>query len=334
MRVAMITGSYPPSVCGIGDYTSKLVEALSASGIEVEVYSGDIDWSLYKAKELADRIAATSPDVVHIQYPATGYGHKLGPQALSLMLKPCIVTLHEFSQVHWLRKLSLYSFCFGAEHFIFTSDFERSYAAKFAPWIEGRSCAIPIGSFISSSAEVCEKELLGIVSFGLIRPDKGIEKLIELAALIKLKGLPLKVRIIGAVDPKQPDYIEKLRIDTSDLPITWEIGLSAHKVSSLLARSRIAYMPFPDGASERRSSLLAVLLNGVVTVSTQGRFTTNELMDTLAFAESPEQALQIIQQILEQPERLKALAQRSREYAQRRDWNQIASQHIALYRST
>lgn len=329
----MVTGSYPPMPCGIGDYTAKLVEALAAIGVEVDVYSKNVDWSLFKAKQLVARIAASSPDIVHIQYPATGYGHKLGPQALSLLLKPCVVTLHEISQVHLLRKLALYPFAYGAEQLIFTSEFERRYSIKYAPWIARRSCSIPIGSFISVPAALCEKDLPDIVSFGLIRPDKGIEQVIALAALIKAKGLSLKVRIIGAIDPKQPAYIEKLRAESEALPITWQIGLTEPEVASILARSRVAYMPFPDGASERRSSLLAVLLNGVATVSTRGSFTTNELADTLAFADSPEQALQTISQILGQPARLDALARRAREYVQRRDWNQIASQHVKIYKN-
>ena len=331
MRVAMITGSYPPMACGIGDYTAKLAEALTAGGIEVDIYSTNVDWGFLKAKQLATKISATTPDVIHIQYPGTGYGHKLGPQALSFLLKPCVVTIHEASQVHLLRKLSLYPFAFGAEQLIFSSDFEMDYAIKFAPWLANRARAIPIGSFISSPTESCEKDLDDIVSFGLIRPNKGIEQLIALAALIKSQCLPLNIRIIGSVDPKRSQYLEELQSASKGLPITWDIGLSEPQVANLLARSRIAYMPFPDGASERRSSLLAVLLNGVATISTKGPFTTNEMAESLAFADTPEQALLAIKQLLEKPERLYALAQRAREYGQKRSWPHIASQHVELY---
>ena len=327
----MITGSYPPLTCGIGDYTAKLAEALAASGIEVDVYSANVDWNFLKAKQLATKISATTPDVVHIQYPGTGYGHKLGPQALSFLLKPCVVTIHEASQAHLLRKLSLYPFAFGAERMIFTSGFEMNYAIKFAPWLAKQSCVIPIGSFISTPAKSCEKDLVDIVSFGLIRPNKGIEQIIALAALIKSQGLPLNIRVIGSIDPKQPQYLEELQSTSCGLPITWDVGLDEPQVANLLARSRIAYMPFPDGASERRSSLLAVLLNGVATISTQGAFTTNELAESLAFADTPEQALLAIKQLLEKPERLHSLAQRAREYGQKRSWQYIASLHAEFY---
>jgi len=327
----MVAGSYPPMACGIGDYTAKLAEALTASGVNVNVYAADIDWCLLKAKQLATKISAAKPDIVHIQYPGTGYGHKLGPQALSLLLKPCVVTLHEISQVQLLRRVSLYPFAFGAERMIFTSDFEKNYSVKFASWLANRSSVIPIGSFISIPTEPCEKDLDDIVSFGLIRPNKGIEQVIALAALIKAQCLPLNIRIIGSIDPKRPQYLDELQSASRSLPITWDIGLSEPQVANVLARSRIAYMPFPDGASERRSSLLAVALNGVATISTRGAFTTNELAESLAFADTPAQALLAIKQLLEKPEQLDFLAQRAREYGQKRSWPHIASQHVDLY---
>lgn len=327
----MITGSYPPMACGIGDYTSKLASALTASGITVDIYSAGVDWSLLKAQQLARKISEGQPDIVHIQYPGTGYGHKLGPQALSFLLKPCVVTLHEVSQVHILRRLSLYPFVYGAEWLIFSSGFEMGYAMRFAPKPGNRSCVIPIGSFISSPNEASEKDLEDIVSFGLIRPNKGIEQVIALAAMIKTQGLPLNIRIIGSIDPKQPQYLDELRSASKDLPITWELGLSEPNVANLLARSRIAYMPFPDGASERRSSLLAVLLNGIATISTKGPFTTNELAESLFLTDTPEQALLAIKQLLDKPAQLDDLAQRAREYGQKRSWPRIATQHIELY---
>lgn len=327
----MITGSYPPALCGVGDYTARLAEALIAEGASVEIYSADIEWGLLNARKVAARIAAAAPDVIHIQYPTIGYGHKLGPQALNLLLKPCVVTIHEVSQVHILRQLSLYPFALGANRLIFTTDYEMNYALKYAPWLAKHSSVIPIGSFISTSVDACAKDLDDIVYFGLIRPKKGLEQVINFTHLARSEGVSLRVRIIGSVDSKQQPYLDQLQSASAGLSIVWELGLPEPQVANLLARSRIAYMPFPDGASERRSSLLALLLNGVATISTKGAFTTDAMVDALAFADTLEEALRIVKDLMATPEKQELLAQKARRYAQRHDWDSIASRHLELY---
>lgn len=328
----MVAGSYPPDICGVGDYTSKLVEVLRSQNATVEVYSADIDWSLLKTRKLAARITAAAPDVIHIQYPTTGYGYTLGPQALSLLLKPCAVTLHEVSQAHLLRRLSLYPFALGAEQLIFTSDYEIDYALKWFPWAVSRSSVIPIGSFISSVVDVSTKDLDDIVYFGLIRPKKGLEEVIRLAYLVNSESLSLKVRIIGSVEPKHRSYLTQLQSSSVGLPVIWELNLPEQQVAGLLARSRVAYMPFPDGASERRSSLLALLSNGVATVSTKAKFTSEMMSETLVIADTPEEALGAIKCLLTDLRWRELLAQKSRDYVRRHEWSHIASQHLDLYR--
>ena len=46
MHVIMITGSYPPDYCGVGDYTAKLVAELKASNNDVEVVAGK-NWNFF-----------------------------------------------------------------------------------------------------------------------------------------------------------------------------------------------------------------------------------------------------------------------------------------------
>ena len=332
MKIAMITGSCPPEPCGVGDYTFRLVDALRFRGIDVDVISSNIDWGSFNVRRIASYIAASLPDIVHIQYPSIGFGANLSPQALSILLKPCVVTLHEVSQVHFLRRLSLLPFAVGCERLVFTSDFEMNYARGRVPWLAKKSCVIPIGSAISAPSNNCVKNLDEIIHFGLIRPRKGIEQVIRLASLIKLEGLPLYVRIVGSVDTQQKSYLNQLQSASAGLPILWDLGMPESQVANLLAMSRLAYMPFPDGASERRSSLLALLSNGVATVSTGGVFTTAAMADALMFANTPEGTLRIIKQLLVSPEKLAGVSQKARKYAQRHDWEDISCSHLKLYR--
>lgn len=330
MKIAMVTGSYPPEPCGVGDYTAKLAQSLITKGVTVNIPT-DIRWGLLDVHSAAAKVKAAAPDIIHIQYPTRGYGYKLGPQALNLRVKPCVVTLHEVSQAHLLRQLSLYPFALGAKRLIFTSAYEMNYALKWAPWLANRSSVIPIGSVISAPVDASAKDLDDIVYFGLIRPKKGLEQVIRLADLARSEGVSLRVRIIGSVDSKLQPYLEDLRLASMGLPVTWELGLPEPEVANLLARSRIAYMPFPDGASERRSSLLALLLNGVATVSTKGAFTTGAMAEALAFAETPEEALGVIKGLMADSGKRELLAHKARGYARRHDWDDVASKHLELY---
>lgn len=328
----MITGSYPPDPCGVGGYTHGLADALKQRNCDVEVFTGR-DFGTWNAHALAREIAQKKPDLVHIQYPTTGYGTKLGPQVLSMLLSPCVVTLHEVSQVNFLRRLALYPFALRSAALVFTNEYEKAYAGRFAPWVRTRSKVIPIGSAIPSTSAGTAKDLDEIVHFGLIRPRKGLERVLELARRIKEANLPYRVRIIGTAEERFRDYLRELQAASADLPMLWNLDCSEEEVSILLARSKVAYMPFPDGASERRSSLLALLANNVAAVTNVGPFTPAEMTGVVEFADSPDQALSAIAALFAGHDHRAALISGMQRYMGRREWPQIAAEHEMLYRS-
>src|SRR5690348_13740254 len=189
MRVALVKGDCAPGTCGVGDYTDKLAEALRSLGVCVDVPQG-ARWGIADVPKAIKRIESVQPDVIHFQYPTMGFGHKLGPQ-LFAMLRRSIVTIHEASQSHILRKLSLLPFAVRSRRMIFTSAFEREFALKWIPWIADFSSVIPIGSNIKNIDPTRERDTSEIVYFGLIMPRKGLEDLITLAFLIRDSGIPL-----------------------------------------------------------------------------------------------------------------------------------------------
>ncbi len=322
----MVTGSYPPDICGAGDYTARLVEALSARDVAVEVVTG-CDWGAADLITLLRRINAGRFDVVHIQYPTVGYGRKLGPH-LAALIQRSVVTLHEASQSHFFRRLSLYFFLL-ARHIIFTNSHDLDYVSRLAPWVRRRSSVIPIGSNVRVAAS--DRNLRDIVYFGLIRPKKGLEDVLALAALIKERRGDLKVRIIGAPMPEHAEYYKQLRASANSLPVIWEEGLTPMEIAVLLSRARIGYLPFPDGASERRGSLIALLANGVATITTRGAHTPSGMSGIVEFAPSPQDALCCIERLnADEGYRLR-LERSASNYAQGFDWGGIADEHIKIY---
>src|SRR4051794_20890610 len=119
MRVTFISGSLPPEPCGVGDFTAKLVQALRDLGVTVSVIHGE-DWTVAGVGNILRCIQESRPDIIHIQYPTRGFEKHLGPHLLALRVKS-VVTLHEASQVHPLRTLSLLAFTMRS-HLVFTTE--------------------------------------------------------------------------------------------------------------------------------------------------------------------------------------------------------------------
>ncbi len=329
MRIALITGSYPPDCCGVGDYSFQLTRALQERGILVDVVNSP-EWSAFAMRPVVSVLRRSDFDVVHLQYPTTGYGHNLGPQALALAV-PGIVTIHEFTRAHPLRKASLIPLTLRARHVIFISQAEQEPATRLMPWVANRSSIIPIGSSIPAATNGRIRNWAEIVYFGLIAPRKGLEEVVRFAELVKARRLPLCVRIIGGLSSKHQDYQQRFFRRSEGLPIRWCLNADPVQVADWLSAAAFAYLPFPDGASESRSSLKAILSAGVVCMTRCSTQTPQDLAGVVECASSPEEALIHVQALQENRERWHTISQRSRDYASRYSWERIAATHIELY---
>lgn len=331
MKVLLITGSYPPDVCGVADYTTRLAAALNRKGIEVAALSGRM-WHAANALKLRREIDGLRSDVLHVQYPATGYGWGIGPQVLSV-LRPMVATIHECSQSHVLRRISLYPFTLRARAIVFTTEFEKRYAVRFAPWILHRSAVIPIGTNVPPAPLDIPRRSDAVTYFGLIRPQKGIEEVIQFSRLCLERSNGLCVRVVGALMPENAGFYEQMRRAASGLPIEWILGRDGPELSRTLAEGEIGYLPFPDGASERRGSLLAMLSNRTAVITSRGSHTPASLTNAVEFASSPFDAVLLAEQLSVNHTKRQSIQARAGEYAAEFDWDMIAEKHLDLYRS-
>ncbi|MGC2162488.1 MAG: glycosyltransferase [Silvibacterium sp.] len=329
MKVLLISGSHPPEPCGVGDYTYRLWQSLLSEGVDVECLRHK-RWRVHDIHTALDAVDKAKADIIHIQYPTVGYGRALGPQLLSC-LRPCVVTIHEISQAHALRKLSLYGFLGTAKMLIFTNTFERQAAMKLAPWIHRKSNIIPIGTNILTSPSSIGNTSKTIGYFGLIRPHKGLEEIIALAKLALNVNRDFKILIVGLEVHGQSDYYKMLRQQSVGLPVEWRAGLQGQDLNAALAECRIAYLPFPDGASERRSSLLTFLSRGTPVITTTGSQVTEDLKSVVQFAASPQEACSVAEKLFVDDGAWNDLHEKGLAYAKRISWNSIAQRHIQIY---
>ena len=117
-KVLLITGSLPPIKCGISYHVAKLVDSinqqsseqsknlniLSTTGTNKIVPNQQFvdNWKISSLLKILRIIKSENPDVLHIEYPAVGYGRQLGINLLPWIIRinhpkiKIIITLHEY----------------------------------------------------------------------------------------------------------------------------------------------------------------------------------------------------------------------------------------------
>lgn len=280
-KTIMITGSYPPDICGVGDYTYQVMQTEEATFWEL-YYSSD--WSVGSLLKHIKKINRIDPSRIIMQYPTLGYGWSFIPHLLCIYYsvftkKRFIVVLHEYSQQTLKHRIVLSLILLFSNQIVFTNQFEREYAIKKYCRLKKRSKIVKIYSNIESVSSILDVEdrKFDIVNFGLIRPHKGIEEYIRCISELRKTKPHLKALLIGQIPHNCQDYFVRIEEECKKNDILIKLNLSNQEVAEYLNNTKIAYLPFPDGVSERRGSFLAALKNGTVVVTTEGVHTTPEI---------------------------------------------------------
>lgn len=356
MRAALIAGSYPPDPCGVGDYTARLAEALGRNGLGVDVvvparpdrvqradYLRPIisSFGVVGLAQLAAGIARLAPEVVHIQYPTLGFGRRLGPRLLPTLLRlrarrsRVVVTLHDPARnrlalvYNTLPILAAHGVVFVEDRNVLTQ-----WGRLRAVIARGREVRVipiasnmPVAHLTRADRESTRGALripegaLMLCYFGQVKPQKGVQLLPEIMdrlpeAYLVIVGAGGDGRLSGQLNAtlSRPPLQERVRILGYQPP---------DRVALYLAAADAAVFPLLEGHSERSGSVLAAVTQGTFTVTTHP--TLRGLQGNIYYAS---------------PGDVADMAEAVRRYAGRketpvdveRQWDNIAAQHIQLYR--
>jgi glycosyltransferase involved in cell wall biosynthesis len=234
-------------------------------------------------------------DVLDVQYQAAAYGMK---PAINLVpgphgRPPVVVTFHDlkvpylFPKAGPLRWWVVRMLARRADAVIVTN---REDYLHLENEIDPRKInLIPIGSNIEPSPPAgydrdAERARWGIGPedlllgyFGFLNESKGGEELIRALHLLVERDLPaqlLKVGgRVGTSDPTNRAYAEKIERLIADLGLTervhWTGYASPPQVSAALLAADMCVLPYRDGVSFRRGTLLACLAHGQAIVTTR-----------------------------------------------------------------
>ncbi|MCY4022986.1 MAG: glycosyltransferase family 4 protein [Anaerolineaceae bacterium] len=306
MRIGIVSGEFPPMTGGVGAFSQILARSMQKAGHTIDIFSDsraqseDLSLSGVADSWRAPTLAAIRRwsgrrrlDVVNLQFQTAAFGMSpwvhLLPQALHPT--PLVTTFHDlrapwlFPKAGRLRQASVIWLARHSAAAILTNreDYDR---------LRGRvqPCElIPIGSNIlacrpADFSEMDWRRRKGINDretllswFGLANHSKGLESLLRTFARLRDSGLPLRLVIIGGEagdsDPGNVRFGERL----DDLELRLQLGdvlirtgfLSSEEVAAWLWASDLAVLPYVDGASFRRGSLMAAIHHGCAILTTQ-----------------------------------------------------------------
>lgn len=356
IRVLMITGSWPPVRCGVGDYASKLVSYLSkkldvhivtslGADHNERVYNDIKKWNLFNWPRVRRHIIDLQPDIIHMQYPSVMYRRNLFPNLLPRLIKrkfpkiPFVLTIHEYHDASLLGKKRIELTLKGPDILIFTNDNDASDLESFLKQDQNR--VIPIGSNIEVAKISEDKRVSLLDSYGLrngkywlyigfVDPSKGLGNLLD---AIRMDQNKLPLVIATEYDETNAYHKEiRARIDKSSASVIWTNYVSSEDLSILLGAAYAVVLPFDKPATNRRGSVIAALEHGKAII------TTGDLQNSV-FSNSakliPDNSLESIsgamRSLVQDPKEKRRLESAAKIMVKKYSWPEIARAHEEVY---
>ncbi len=289
-----------------------------------------------------------------------------------------IVTFHDtlepylFPKAGPLRTYVTHRLANDADHVIVTNGDDATrltvpstLIGRLCPWSYRDAgplpTIIPIGSNIPVAPPVgydrqTWRRQLGIrpdeslvVYFGLLSRSKGVDLLLDaLAALERQPASIPQIRLLliggAATNPRDQAYAQEIMAQIQRLALQDQVILTGHvdesTVSAHLLAADCAVLPFRDGASFRRGSLLAALAHGVPVITTIPTTPISSELPPLQHrinimlvppVDSAALAAALQQMLLDQQLQIR-LGAAARTLAAQFSWTEIGQRHDLLYR--
>ena len=205
-----------------------------------------------------------------------------------------------------------------------------------------RYSIIPVGSNLPAVSTPDSKPATAGVTigyFGFVNPAKGVDTLLDAFALAHQQRPELRLTLICALRPHDPYHqmlLRKLEDEALRGAVTLTGELDDDEAARTLARCHVVVLPFRDGVSLRRTTLMAALALGCPVISTRAAVPPAALHDgrTIVLV-PPADAMALARAMVEladDPDRRRSLGEQARAAAGVFTWPAIAAQTEDLYR--
>lgn len=375
MRIGIITGEYPPMEGGVGAYTRILGQRLAQLGDSVYILTntkgGQTDDTLvvnhqiknWRSPNILNQIHRWSRqkrlDIINLQFQTAAFQMSpwihVAPKWIDL---PFVTTFHDlrvpylFPKAGPLRRWIVHYLAHQSQAVIVTNHEDHAQLAN-----HPRCNLVPIGSNIpvypyTPTDLAYWRNQIGISEddyvlghFGFINQMKGVDTLINSLAILKKRGVPARLLMIGGTigdsDPTNMRYLVEINRMISELGLSDSIYWTGYQdeknVSTLLRVADVIVLPFKDGASYRRGSLMAAIEHECAIVTTSPNIRIASFLDgnnmCLTTKSDSEQLAATLQNLYQNPEQIKRLKAGARALRLHFDWEHIAQQTRAILAS-
>ncbi len=187
-----------------------------------------------------------------------------------------------------------------------------------------------------------------LVYFGFLNASKGGETLIRGLGRLIRRGYQCRLVMLGgqvsASDPTDRAYLKHVEamIDHLGLDdrVTWTGFVPEEEVSAYLLAADMAVLPYRDGASYRRGSLMAALAHGVPIVTTHPQTTQmvsglprleDGLNVRLVPPDDPDALARAVGRLADDAALRRQLGASARQLSKAFTWGKIADRHREIY---
>ena len=289
-------------------------------------------------------------DAVIIQHANGLFGGQDGAEVLDVieaLRVPLIVvirTVQRTPSAH--QRLVLDAIAARADQLIATSRSAAEHLCSGYGVSSRAITVIPEGPTIPTGKAVVRRGRPTVLTCGLLRPGKGIERVIEaMGSLHSLPGQP-RYLIAGPTDPEElaahgEAYRQSLkeqvrRMGLEGTVVFDERHRAGATLAELLQTAAVVVLPYDSTDQVCSGMLIDAITAGRPTVSTAFPYAV-ELMaqgaGTVVGHDDPEKLISALSQVLTQPRLAGTMAAEARRLAQEMSWQVIAARYHTVVRS-
>jgi glycosyltransferase involved in cell wall biosynthesis len=281
---------------------------IGRDGLRLTLFPVVQRWNLSSWSRIIELLRRIKPQILNIQYQTAAYQMHPAVNFLPWRLRRCdqrpkvATTFHDlklpylFPKAGPARRWVTKALIGGSEGNIVTNVEDQMQAQTYG----ARNLhLIPIGSNIHPQAPpgydregwrkrwgVGPEETL-LSYFGFLNESKGGEVLFRALAQLVHSGHKAKLLMIGgrvgSSDPTNIAYLQKMEALIEELNLTeyisWTDYVGGQEVSANFWASDICVLPYRDGVSFRRGTLMAALAHGMPIVSTYPQVEVAEIIE-------------------------------------------------------